>query len=203
VVKDFHYDSMREKITPAAFYYHPQYFRTVYVKTNGKDATRAIAAAEKQFKQYNGLYPFGYAFLDEIFDNLYRSERQEATLFDYFSGITIFISCLGLLGLATYTAQVRTREIGVRKVLGASVSGITTMLSMDFLKLVLIAIVIATPLAWYSMNKWLQGFAYRIHIQWWVFAVAGLLAVLIAFATISYQAVKAAVMNPVRSLRSE
>jgi len=203
VVKDFHYASMREKITPAAFYYHPQYFRTVYVKTTGKDASQAIAAAEKQFKQYNGLYPFGYAFLDEIFNNLYRGEQQEATLFDYFSGITIFISCLGLLGLAAYTAQVRTREIGVRKVLGASVSGITTMLSMDFLKLVLIAIVIATPLAWYAMNKWLQDFAYRIHIQWWVFAVAGLLAVLVAFATISYQAIRAALMNPVNSLRSE
>jgi len=203
VVKDFHYDSMREKITPAAFYYHPQYFRTAYVRTNGRDASRAIAAAGKEFKQYNGLYPFGYAFLDEVFDNLYRSEQREATLFDYFSGITIFISCLGLLGLATYTAQVRTREIGVRKVLGASVSGITTMLSMDFLKLVLVAMVIATPLAWYAMSKWLQGFAYRIHIQWWVFAVAGLLAVLIAFATISYQTIKAATMNPVKSLRSE
>lgn len=203
VVKDFHYASMREKITPAAFYYHPQYFRTIYVKTTGKNVSGAIAAAEKQFKQYNGLYPFGYAFLDEVFDNLYRGEQREATLFDYFSGITIFISCLGLLGLATYTAQVRTREIGVRKVLGATVSGITTMLSMDFLKLVFIAIVIATPLAWYAMNKWLQDFAYRIHIQWWVFAIAGLLAVLIAFATISYQAIKAALMNPVKSLRSE
>jgi len=203
VVKDFHYASMHEKITPAVFYYHPQYFRTIYVKTTGRDASRAIAAAGKQFKQYNGLYPFGYAFLDEIFDNLYRGEQREATLFDYFSGITIFISCLGLLGLATYTAQVRTREIGVRKVLGASVSGITTMLSMDFLKLVLIAIVIATPLAWYAVNKWLEDFAYRIHIQWWVFAVAGLMAVLIAFATISYQAIKAALMNPVKSLRSE
>jgi putative ABC transport system permease protein len=203
VVKDFHYASMREKITPAVFYYHPQYFRTIYIKTTGKDAARAIAAAGRLFKQYNGQYPFEYAFLDDIFDNLYRSEQREATLFDYFSGITIFISCLGLLGLAAYTAQVRTREIGVRKVLGASVSGITTMLSMDFLKLVLIAIVIATPLAWYAMNKWLQDFAYRINIQWWVFAVAGLLAVLIAFATISYQAIKAALMNPVKSLHSE
>ncbi len=203
VVKDFHYDSMREKITPAAFNYYPQYFSTIYIKTDGKNTSQAIAAAEKQFKLYNGQYPFGYAFLDEIFDNLYRSEQREATLFSYFSGITIFISCLGLLGLAAYTAQVRTREIGVRKVLGASVSGITAMLSIDFLKLVFIAIVIATPLAWYAMNKWLQDFAYRINIQWWVFAVAGLLAVLIAFATISYQAIKAALMNPVKSLRSD
>lgn len=203
VVKDFHYASMREKITPAVFYYHPQYFRTIYIKTTGKDAAQAVAAAGRQFKQYNGQYPFGYAFLDEIFNNLYKGEQREATLFDYFSGITIFISCLGLLGLAAYTAQVRTREIGVRKVLGATVSGITVMLSMDFLKLVFIAIVIATPVAWYAMNKWLQDFAYRINIQWWVFAVAGILAILIAFATISFQAVKAALMNPVKSLRSE
>ncbi len=203
VVKDFHYASMREKITPAAFYYHPQYFNRMYVRIAGNDPSKAISAAEKQFKQYNGQYPFGYAFLDETFDSIYKGESRQAILFDYFSGIAIFISCLGLLGLAAYTAQVRTREIGVRKVLGASVSGITTMLSMDFLKLVLIAIVIASPLAWYAMNKWLQDFAYRIDIQWWVFVVAGLLAVLIAFATISYQAIKAALMNPVKSLRSE
>lgn len=203
VVKDFHYASMREKITPAAFYYRPSYFSTIYVKTTGRDASQAIKAAGKQFKQYNGQYPFSYAFLDEIFDNIYKGESQEAILFDYFSGIAIFISCLGLLGLATYTAQVRVREIGVRKVLGASVANITGMLSMDFLKLVLIAILIASPAAWYLMHKWLQDFAYRIHIQWWVFAVAGVLAIAIAFATISYQAIKAALMNPVKSLRSE
>ncbi|MBS1504161.1 MAG: ABC transporter permease, partial [Bacteroidetes bacterium] len=203
IVKDFHYASMREKITPAAFYYHPQYFNRIYIKVSGKDPSAAIAAAEKEFKQYNGQYPFGYAFLDETFDNIYKGESRQATLFDYFSGVAIFISCLGLLGLATYTAQVRVREIGVRKVLGASVANITGMLSMDFLKLVGIAILIATPAAWYLMNKWLQDFAYRINMQWWMFVAAGLLAILIAFATISYQAIKAALMNPVRSLRSE
>lgn len=203
VVKDFHYDSMREKITPAAFYYHPQYFNRMYIRVAGKDPSEAIAAVEKYFKQYNGQHPFSYTFLDETFDNIYKGESRQATLFDYFSGIAIFISCLGLLGLAAYTAQVRTREIGVRKVLGASVSGITAMLSMDFLKLVLIAILIAAPASWYLMNKWLQDFAYRINMQWWMFAIAGLLAVLIAFATISYQAIKAALMNPVKSLRSE
>ncbi|HVS91614.1 MAG TPA: ABC transporter permease [Mucilaginibacter sp.] len=203
VVKDFHYASMREKITPAAFYYHPQYFNRIYVKVSGKDPSAAIAAAEKEFKQYNGQYPFGYAFLDEAFDNIYKGESRQATLFDYFSGVAIFISCLGLLGLATYTAQVRVREIGVRKVLGASVANITGMLSMDFLKLVGIAILIATPAAWYLMNKWLQDFAYRINMQWWMFVAAGLLAILIAFATISYQAIKAALMDPIKSLRSE
>jgi putative ABC transport system permease protein len=203
VVKDYHHASMREKIAPSIFYYYPQYWAMVYIKTTGRDAPKAIKAAEAQFKQYNGQHPFGYEFLDEVFNNLYQGEQREATLFDYFSGITIFISCLGLLGLAAYTAQVRTREIGVRKVLGASVPGITAMLSRDFLKLVLIAIVIATPLAWYAMDKWLQDFAYRINIQWWVFVVAGMLAIMIAFATISYQAIKAALMNPVKSLRAE
>jgi len=203
VVKDFHYASMREKITPAAFYYHPQYFNRMYIKISGADPSAALATAEKEFKQYNGQYPFGYAFLDEVFDNIYKGESRQATLFDYFSGVAIFISCLGLLGLATYTAQVRIREIGVRKVLGASVANITGMLSMDFLKLVAIAIVIATPAAWYLMNKWLQDFAYRINMHWWMFVAAGALAIVIAFVTISYQAIKAALMNPVKSLRSE
>ncbi|HTI61812.1 ABC transporter permease [Mucilaginibacter sp.] len=203
VVKDFHYASMKEKIAPAIFWYAPRYMNKLYIKTTRRDAPKALAAAEKQFKTYNGQYPFGYAFLDEVFNGLYQSEQQEGTLFTYFASIAIAISCLGLLGLAAYTAQVRTREIGVRKVLGASVTGITAMLSFDFIKLVLIAIVIASPVAWYAMNKWLQDFAYRINMQWWVFAVAGLLAIIIAFATISYQAIKAALMNPVTSLRSE
>ena len=203
VVKDFHYASMKEKIAPAIFWYAPKYMNKMYIKTTRRDAPKALAAAEKQFKAYNGQYPFGYAFLDDIFNGLYQSEQQEGTLFTYFASIAIAISCLGLLGLAAYTAQVRTREIGVRKVLGASVSGITAMLSFDFLKLVLIAMVIASPIAWYAMNKWLQNFAYRVDIHWWVFAVAGLLAIVIAFATISYQAIKAALMNPVKSLRSE
>lgn len=203
VVKDFHYASMKEKIAPAIFWYAPKYMNKMYIKTTRRDAPKALAAAEKQFKAYNGEYPFGYAFLDDIFNGLYQSEQQEGTLFTYFASIAIAISCLGLLGLAAYTAQVRTREIGVRKVLGASVSGITAMLSFDFLKLVLIAIIIASPIAWYAMSKWLQNFAYRINIEWWVFAIAGILAIIIAFATISYQAIKAALVNPVKSLRSE
>jgi putative ABC transport system permease protein len=124
-------------------------------------------------------------------------------LFTYFAAIAIFISCLGLLGLAAYTAQVRTREIGVRKVLGASVSGIVGLLAMDFIKLVFISILIAMPVAWWAMNKWLQDFAYRINISWWVFLLAGSIAILIAFITISFQSIKAAIANPVNSLRSE
>ncbi len=194
---------MREKITPAAFYYQPEFFSRMYVRVRGNNPSTVIAAVQQQFKQYNGQYPFSYAFLDETFDNIYRAESRQAILFDYFSVIAIFISCLGLLGLATFTAQVRVREIGVRKVLGASVVNITSMLSMDFLKLVMIAILVATPVAWYLMNNWLQNFAYRISIQWWVFLVAGVLAILIALITISFQAIKAALANPVKSLRSE
>ena len=203
VIKDFHFASMKEKIAPAVFYYKPDDFRFAYVKTNGQDAPKAIGAAQDEFKQYNGLYPFGYNFLDDVFNNLYKGEEREGTLFNYFATIAIFISCLGLLGLAAFTAQVRTREIGVRKVLGASVTRIVGLLAQDFIKLVLIAIVIAIPIAWYTMNNWLQAFAYRISIGWWVFAVAGLIAILIAFITISFQSLKAAFMNPVKSLRSE
>jgi putative ABC transport system permease protein len=203
IVKDFHYASMKKKIEPAIFWYAPKYLNKIYIKTTVRDAPKAIAAAEQQFKKYNGQYPFGYAFLDDIFDGIYHTEQQGGTLFTYFSGIAIFISCLGLLGLAAYTAQVRTREIGVRKVLGASVSGIVQLLAKDFIKLVFISIVIAVPVSWYFMHKWLQDFAYKINISWTVFLLAGTMAIIIAFITISFQAIKAAVANPVKSLRSE
>ena len=194
---------MKEKIGPALFWYQPKWLSTIYVKTTGRGAPKAIAATERKFKQYNGQYPFGFAFLDDIFNHVYQGEQTEGKLFNYFAGIAILISCLGLLGLATYTAQVRTREIGVRKVLGASVSRIVGLLAQDFIMLVVIAICIATPVAWFAMYKWLQDYAYRISIDWWMFAAAGIIAVFIAFITISFQTVKAALMNPVKSLRSE
>jgi len=203
VVSDFHFASIREKIEPAVFFYNPGQMGAMYIKTTGKDADQAIAAAQRSWKQYNPDYPFDYAFLDNVFANLYKSEQKTGVLFNVFATIAILISCLGLFGLATFTAQVRTREIGVRKVLGASVTSIVTLLSKDFVKLVLIALVLASPIAWYAMNRWLQDFAYRIDIAWWVFAVAGLLAVGIALLTVSFQSVKAALMNPVKSLRSE
>lgn len=203
VVKDFHFSTMKEKIAPAVFWYQPKYMSTLYVKTTGRDAQKAIAAVGAQFKQYNGQYPFSFAFLDDTFNSLYRGEQTEGKLFNYFAAIAILISCLGLLGLATYTAQVRTREIGVRKVLGASISGIVGLLAKDFIKLVGIAILIATPIAWYLMHRWLQDYAYRISIGWWMFVAAGFMAIIIAFITISFQTVKAALMNPVKSLRSE
>jgi len=203
VVKDFHFATMKEKIKPAIFYYHPGERGSVYVKTTGKDVPKAIAAAEKEWKKYNPGFPFDYSFLDDNFNKLYKSEQQTGLLFNIFSTIAIFISCLGLFGLAAYTAQVRTREIGVRKVLGATISGIIQLLAMDFIKLVIIAIVIAIPVSWYVMNKWLQDFAYKINIGWTVFVSAGFIAVGIAVVTISFQSIKAAIANPIKSLRTE
>ncbi|HVX49887.1 MAG TPA: FtsX-like permease family protein, partial [Chitinophagaceae bacterium] len=203
VVKDFHFASMRQKIAPAIFYYNPNNNYQLFVKTTGRDAPKAIAAAEAHWKLYNNGFPFSYTFLDDTFNRMYRGEERTGLLFNVFAAIAVFISCLGLFGLAAYTAQVRTREIGVRKVLGASVTGIIKLLATDFVKLVLIAIVIATPVAWYAMNQWLQGFAYKINVGWVVFILAGIIAIGIAFITISVQSVKAALANPVKSLRTE
>ncbi|MEO7306654.1 MAG: FtsX-like permease family protein, partial [Ferruginibacter sp.] len=203
VVKDFHMASMKNKIEPAVFYYAPENMQAIYIKTTGQDARKAIAATEKEWKQYNADFPFSYMFLDEVFNNMYKSEQRTGTLYNVFALIAILISCLGLFGLAAYTAQVRKKEIGVRKVLGASVPGIIRLLAGDFIKLVFIAIAIATPVSWYVMNKWLQDFAYKTDIGWAVFALAGLCAIAIALATISIQSVKAAIVNPVKSLRTE
>lgn len=174
-----------------------------YVKTAGHEASRAIAAAQKLWRQYNPGMPFSYNFLDGTYEEMYRSDLRTGSLFTGFAGIAIFLSCLGLFGLATYTAQVRTREIGIRKVLGASVASIVALLSRDFLWPVLIAIVIAGPLAGWGMYRWLQDFVYRADIGWWVFAVAGASALGLALLTIGWQAVRAALANPVKALRSE
>jgi putative ABC transport system permease protein len=147
--------------------------------------------------------PFLYSFLDEDFNNLYKGEQRTGSMFTTFAALAIFIACLGLFGLAVYSAEQRTKEIGIRKVLGASVSGIISLLSKDFIRLVIVSIIIATPVAWWAMNKWLQTFAYRINISWWIFLVAGVIAILIAVITVSFQAIKAAVSNPVKSLRTE
>ena len=168
-----------------------------------KPTTVNLAKAEEIFKKYNPQFPFEYVFADESYANKFRDQQRTGWLAMLFAGLTIFISCLGLFGLASYMAENRIKEIGVRKVLGASVTTITTLLSKDFLMLVLIAFVIASPVAWYAMNTWLQSYTYRINIEWWVFAGAGLLSVVIAFTTVSYQAIKAAIANPVKSLRTE
>lgn len=147
--------------------------------------------------------PFEYSFMDDDFNAFYKGEEKVADIFTVFAFLALFIGCMGLFGLATFTAEQRTKEIGVRKVLGASAAAIVTLLSKDFLKLVLIALLIAGPVAYYFMNRWLQDFAYRINIEWWMFAAAGLTTVVIALLTVSWQAIKAALANPVKALRSE
>jgi len=203
VVQDFHFHSLHQPIGPMVLYSEPNFQLRLFVKTNAKNTPRAVAEAENLWKSRFPDVPFEYSFLDDGFDQLYKADRNAGRLFNIFSGIAILISCLGLFGLATFTAEQRTKEIGVRKVLGASVASIVTLLSKDFLKLVLIAIVIASPIAWYAMNEWLADFAYKIDISWWVFALAGGMAVGIALLTVSLQSARAAMNNPVDSLRSE
>jgi putative ABC transport system permease protein len=147
--------------------------------------------------------PFECMFMDEVVQKQYEAEVTLGNIINSFTLMAILISCLGLFGLASFSAEQRSKEIGIRKVLGASISGIVTLLSKDFLKLVLISFVIATPLAWWAMNKWLEGFSYRVPVTWWMFALAGLIAILIAFFTVSFQAIKAAVANPTQSLKTE
>jgi putative ABC transport system permease protein len=147
--------------------------------------------------------PFNYSFLDESLDNFYKAERKWSNIIGWAGGISIFLACLGLFGLAALAAVNRTKEIGIRKVLGASVTNIVGLLSKDFLKLVALALFVATPIAWYFMHKWLQDFAYRISIGWWIFIAAGSLALILAFITIAFQAAKAGIANPVKSLRTE
>jgi putative ABC transport system permease protein len=178
-------------------------YRRLSVKIDGDHVQEAINTLEQAWKKYQPETPFEYVFLDDKFQKLYNSEQQQGSLFTIFSFIAIFIACLGLFGLSAFTITQRVKEIGVRKVLGASIPQIVTELSKDFLKLVLVASVIALPIAWYSMSKWLLDFAFRISIQWWVFVMAGVIAVVIAFLTISFQSIKAASANPVKSLRSE
>ena len=162
-----------------------------------------INTIRDSWHQYVPNVPFDYTFLDDRFQKLYDAEQQESQLFTIFSCLAIFIACLGLFGLSAFTISQRIKEIGVRKVLGASVPQIVVELSRSFLALVIIASVIALPVAWMFMHRWLLGFAFRIDLSWWVFLSAGIIAFIIAFATISFQAVKAANMNPVKSLRSE
>ena len=180
------------------------WFNVIHVKLNpSKPVAQDLKLAENVFKQYNPQYPFDYKFIDKEYAKNFEDTQRTATLAALFAGLTIIISCLGLFGLAAYMAENRIKEIGVRKVLGASVMSITTLLSKDFLKLVILSFIIASPIAWYAMHQWLQGYIYRVGISWWVFAGAGVTAVLITLLTISYQAIKAAVANPVKSLRTE
>jgi len=204
ILKDFIYRSPYEKVQQLAVLGPKSWFNVIHFKLNPNNTTeKNLQAIQTIFKKYNPQYPFDYKFADESYAVKFRDEQRIGTLAALFAGLTILISCLGLFGLATYMAENRIKEVGVRKVLGASVLTITALLSKDFLKLVVISLVIASPVAWWAMSMWLEKYTYRVNIGWWVFALAGLLSVAIALITVSYQSIKAAIANPVKSLRTE
>lgn len=201
VVKDFNFSSLREDVKPLALRFKKN-TSNITAKIQSADLGATISQIKDIWKSISPL-PFEYSFMDNDFNRFYKGEEKIGTIFTVFAILALFIGCMGLFGLATFTAEQRTKEIGIRKVMGASVFSVTTLLSKDFLKLVLISIVIASPTAYYFMDKWLANFAYRIEIEWWFFALAGISAILIASLTVSYQAIKAALMNPVKSLKTE
>jgi putative ABC transport system permease protein len=202
VIKDFHFESMRQKLGPLCMRLANSNGLASF-KVTTTNTKNLIAQVEKKWKLLAPGMPFSYRFLNDSFDQMYRSEQRAGTIAIVFAVLAILIACLGLFGLVTYMAEQRNKEIGIRKVLGASVTNVVTMLSKDFLILVAIASVLAFPLAWWAMHKWLQDFEYRINISAWVFVIAGIAALLIALLTVSYQAIKAALSNPVKSLRTE
>lgn len=202
VLKDFNYRSLKYDIEPVILYYNP-IGTMAYIKTSAENTEKTLAGAKMIWKQYNGRFPFHYRFMDEGYQAQYRTEQITATLFRFFSGMAVVIACLGLFGLATYSSKVRVKEIGIRKVVGASPGQITMMLSLDFLRWVVLALILAFPLAYFIMQNWLENFYYRIDLSWSVFALSALLVFIIAILTISLQALRAALANPVHSLRDE
>jgi putative ABC transport system permease protein len=205
VFNDFHFESLHQKIVPLVLFIprNANNFGRISIKISGSNIPAALSHIEKTWKRFLPDVPWQYTFLDENFDRLYQSEQRQSTIFTIFAGIAIFIACLGLFGLSAFTITQRIKEIGIRKVLGASTGTIVALLSRDFMKLVAIAAIVAFPVAWYAMSSWLQDFAYRTDIAWWVFPAAGLVALLVALVTICFQAIKAAMANPVKSLRTE
>lgn len=202
VVRDFNYESLHSSIHPMLFYFSPSW-NTISIRIDGKNLDETIEYVREVWDKFHPGYPVDYTFLDERLDKLYQNERRMMQLFLYFCGLAIIIACLGLFGLSSFMVQQRTKEIGVRKVLGASVGVITRLLSTEMLKWVIIANIFAWPIAWYSMNKWLQNFAYRTEISFWIFLISSFVALLIALATVGLQTFKAAMSNPVDTLRYE
>jgi len=203
VMEDFNFESMKQSVTPLCFSLGNYNSSIISVKIEGADVRKVINYASSVWKNFSPNQPFRYTFLDESFANMYADVKRTGNIFTSFAILAIIIACLGLFALSAFMAEQRNKEIGIRKVLGASVSGITTMLSKDFLKLVILSIVIASPFAYWAMTKWLQDYAYRISIAWWMIAVAGFAAIVIALITITFQTIKAAIANPVKSLRTE
>lgn len=203
IAKDFNFASLHKAIDPLVIEYNPYKANYLLLKMQGSQATQTLQSMESNIKSLSPSSRFTYSFVDDNLDRLYASENRMSMVFKAFAAFAIFISCLGLLGLSAYSAQLRIKEVGIRKVLGASITNVTMLLSKDFIVLVLIAIVIAWPLAWWMMSHWLQGFAYRVSIDAWTFIISGLFALLVALFTVSYQAIKAALPNPVKSLKTE
>jgi putative ABC transport system permease protein len=203
VMEDFNFEPMRQQVAPLCFVLSKYNSTIVSVKISGAVAKKAISYASNVWKTFSPNQAFRYTFLDESFANMYANVQRTGNIFTSFAVLAIIIACLGLFALSAFMAEQRNKEIGIRKVLGASVSGITAMLSKDFVKLVIVSIIVASPIAYWAMTKWLQDFAYRIAISWWMVAVAGLCAIIIALLTISFQSIKAALMNPVKTLRTE
>jgi len=203
VVKNYHFRTLREKIEPLILILNPRQCWALFARLRSDDLSQTIGHMEKMWGRFAPGFPFDYRFMDEAIDNLYRSEKQIGTIFRYFAILAIFISCLGLFGLSSFMAEQRTKEIGIRKVLGATVSNILLLLSKEYVKWVLIANIIAWPAAYYAMNRWLQGYAYRVNIAAWSFVLAAMLALAIALMTVSYQAVRAATALPADALRYE
>jgi putative ABC transport system permease protein len=202
VVKDFHFRSFHDLITPLVMTLSSGAGSNFIVRTKTADVTGLLTTMNKKWTGLHAEVPFSYSFLDDRFNNTYKNEQHIGLILAIFAGLTIFVACLGLFGLATYTAEQRTREIGIRKVLGAGITSIVTLLSKDFVRLVVVAFLIAAPVAWWVMNQWLLDFAYRLPISWWIFALAAVLALLISLFTIGYRAIRAASANPTKSLRA-
>jgi putative ABC transport system permease protein len=202
IIEDFHIVSLHHPIVPIVIRANPS-SANILIRIAPEDISGTIAYLRETWQKFSPQRPFHFFFLDEYLDRLYTAEQKLSRSFGYFSFLAIFIACLGLLGLAAFAAERRTKEIGIRKVFGATVANVVALLSKDFVRLVLLANLIAWPVAWFAMNKWLQNFAYRIDIGWWVFVLAGGLALVIALLTVSTQAIRAALANPVDSLRYE
>jgi putative ABC transport system permease protein len=208
IVKDFDVESIRDTMAPFALFHSASKTYNIgvsylAVSIEPNSTKKILSEIESKWKNFVPAVPFEFSFLDKSFEAMYNDDQHMGKVFGIFTTLSILVACLGLFGLSVYTAERRKKEIGVRKVLGASVKNLVNLLSKEFVKLVLVAAIIAFPIAWWAMHKWLQDFVYRISIEWWVFAFAAIIALLIAFFTISFQAIKAAIANPVKSLRNE
>ncbi|MFK7932740.1 MAG: ABC transporter permease, partial [Saprospiraceae bacterium] len=207
VVKDFHFQPFKLAIEPMFITFHNQwttrYAGNIAMKVDMKNADETIAHIQQTIKAVLPEVPFDINYMDDAYNQLYQSEQRFSAAFNFFTFIALFIACIGLFGLVTHHVLLRTKEIGIRKVLGASVTNIVGLIAKDFMKLILFAALVAAPIAWWAMSTWLADFAYRIELNWWVFAVAAVVAIMIAFLTVSSQSLRAALANPIEAIRSE